>query len=443
LTRVEQQDYDEAMNTLAQQLNQILDKSIIGSCLSDYGRMLYFPEGIVAQAMEATKSAHRFNSTVGMAYKDGEPMILPTIQDNLPRLTAMEAVGYAPTAGNLKLRNVWKEALLQKNPQVDPARITLPAVTNGITGAMALAGELFCSPGDHVFYPELCWDNYDLMYETRFLGQVHCFPFYDTNGTLNIQGVSQLILETVPPGEKAILILNFPHNPTGYSPTRQEAQQWHDELVRVASNDRKLIVIFDDAYFGLFYEEFVYPHSLFNLLAQAHQNIIAVKCDGASKEDYVWGFRVGFFTVGFPGLDESVKEALETKVKGAIRASISSGSQVSQSILYKELTSLVYQGVKQAFAEELKKRYKMVQDFLSNREKHSSLKVLPFNSGYFMCFHTGQLDANELRKKLLAEEGIGTIALGKRYLRVTFASIDAPDLIPLYETIFKTADKMR
>lgn len=430
------------MHPLAQKLNEALHDTLIGICLSDYGKEIYFPEGIVAQATEAGKKAHRYNATVGMAYVDGQPMILPTIQDNLPRLTPMEAVGYAPTAGNPKLRIAWKEGLVRKNPELDERFMSLPAVTSGITGAMVLAAELFCAPQDHVFYPELSWDNYDLMFATRFQARVHHFPLFDKRGVLSIEAVADMILNKVPEGGKAILVLNYPQNPTGYSPTKQQAVEWERELIRVASQNRYVVVILDDAYFGLCYEDDIYPHSLFNLLYKAHPNILAIKCDGATKEDYVWGFRVGFFTVGTTSMTPQIAEALEAKVKGALRASVSSCSQVAQSILYKELTSLVYHGIKKKYMEELKKRYEVVRDLLNRRSAGRKLQELPFNSGYFMCFDTGNLNANTLREKLLNDEGIGTIALGDRYLRVTFASIDVKDLPDLYETIFRTADAL-
>jgi hypothetical protein len=56
------------------------------------------------QAAEAKKHATNFNATVGMAVNEGEPLILPTIQDNLPRLSPSEAVAYAPTPGDPRLR---------------------------------------------------------------------------------------------------------------------------------------------------------------------------------------------------------------------------------------------------------------------------------------------------------------------------------------------------
>ena len=37
------------------------------------------------------------------------------------------------------------------------------------------------------------------------------------------------------------------------------------------------------------------------MLVDLHPNVLGIKLDGATKEDYVWGFRVGFITFGFKG----------------------------------------------------------------------------------------------------------------------------------------------
>ena len=46
------------------------------------------------------------------------------------------------------------------------------------------------------------------------------------------------------------------------------------------------------------------------LLCDAHENILAVKGDAATKEEMVWGFRVGFLTFNSAGLSEEHYEAL-------------------------------------------------------------------------------------------------------------------------------------
>ena len=68
------------MNALASELNSALAGSIADALLSDLGRRLYFPKGIVAQSAEAKKGATRANATIGIATKGGTPVYLPTIR---------------------------------------------------------------------------------------------------------------------------------------------------------------------------------------------------------------------------------------------------------------------------------------------------------------------------------------------------------------------------
>jgi hypothetical protein len=59
-----------------------------------------------------------------------------------------------------------------------------------------------------------------------------------------------------------------------------------------------------------------------------------------------------------------------------------------------------------------------------------------------MSFRCHGIDADLLRKRLLAEQGIGVIALGRDYIRVAFSSIDE-ELIPeVYRRIYEAAEKM-
>jgi len=429
------------MHPIADELNQQLASTVVGRTLSHFGQRIYFPKGIVAQSNEAKKSATTFNATVGVALADGEPMILPTIQDNLPRLSPSEAIDYAPPGGDLKLRTLWKESLLRKNPGILESKISLPAVVPGITSGISLSADLFVNEGDGVVFTDLCWDNYPLIFETRALAHCETFAPFTSHGEFNVAGMSAA-LQKAATNQKVVLVLNFPHNPTGYSPTRDEAKAIADELVRLADTGLNVVVLCDDAYFGLFYEEDVYRQSVFTLLYNAHPNLLAVKIDGATKEDYVWGFRVGFLTFGSFGLKEEHFEALNQKVLGAIRTTISSSSRVGQTLLYKELSSLVYHGIKDKYAKVLEERFKTVKKILETRESGLILKPLPFNSGYFMTFELERGSSEELRRHLLKSEGIGTIALQDRYLRIAYSSVDNRDLKALYAAIFQAADQL-
>lgn len=87
------------IHALAQELNTVLDGTSLGCLLSDLGRRIYFPKGIIAQSAEAKASAYKANGTIGMACVKGKAVTLPSVQKHLPFLTADEAVAYAPTAG--------------------------------------------------------------------------------------------------------------------------------------------------------------------------------------------------------------------------------------------------------------------------------------------------------------------------------------------------------
>lgn len=429
------------MHPIADDLNQRLASTVVDRTLSRFGQRIYFPKGIVAQSTEAKKSATTFNATVGVALSDGEPMILPTIQDNLPRLSPSEAIDYAPPGGDNRLRVLWKEEMLRKNPGILESKISLPAVVPGITSGISLAADLFVNEGDGVVFTDLCWDNYPLIFETRNQARCVTFPTFTPHGEFNVKGMAEA-LASAARDNKVILVLNFPHNPTGYSPTKDEAKAIADELVQLADTGLNLVVLCDDAYFGLFYEEDVYRQSVFTLLYNAHENLLAVKIDGATKEDYVWGFRVGFMTFGAFGLKEDHFEALNQKVLGAIRTTISSSSRVGQTLLYRELSSLVYHGIKVKYAKVLEERFKSVKKILETRESGKRLKPLPFNSGYFMTFELEKGSSEELRRHLLKTEGIGTIALQDKYLRIAYSSIDNRDLKALFGTIFQAADQL-
>ncbi len=133
-------------------------------------------------------------------------------------------------------------------------------------------------------------------------------------------------------GEKKVILFNFPNNPTGYTPKTKEIEMIIEVIKNSADNGKKIAVLCDDAYFGLVYEKGVYSESIFSKLANIHKNVLAIKVDGVTKEDYAWGFRIGFITFGVKGGSEKLYSALADKAAGAVRRSISSACHLSQTI---------------------------------------------------------------------------------------------------------------
>ena len=169
--------------------------------------------------------------------------------------------------------------------------------------------------------------------------------------------------------------------------------------------------------------------------------ILAVKVDGATKEEFVWGFRVGFVTFGGKGLTKEHYQALNNKLMGSLRATVSNSSRPAQSILLKAMESDGYEEEKRKYFESLRDRYREVKRIIASRPNGKSLSPLPFNSGYFMSFRFDG-DAEALRQSLLFGKGIGTISISGGYLRVAYSSIDLEDLPRLYGEIFAEADEL-
>ena len=429
------------MNPLAEELNGILADSVVNDLLSDFGKRFYFPRGIALQSVEASRHAHRFNATIGMAYSEGHPIVLDSIRRYMPELSPAETVSYAPSPGLPALREKWKEHIYRKNPSLKDIELSTPVVVPGLTAGITQLSDLFVDEGDPIVIPDMFWGNYRLIFEVRSKGVIHNFPFYNDEGTLNIHGFVETMRASARNG-KVIMVVNFPNNPTGYSPTLKEAQNLASAVRELADEGYKVLAICDDAYFGLFYDESSFRESFFSLIADCHENVLAVKVDGPTKEDYVWGFRLGFVTFASPSLNSAGYEALNKKLGGAIRGSISNSSRPAQSILLRSLNEGGHEDEKSRWVEVLKERYIKVKEILENRSAGRELTPLPFNSGYFMSFTTGSLDAEELRTELLHKEGVGTISIGSGYLRVAYSAIELADLEALYETIFAVADRM-
>ena len=428
------------LNPLAQELNDILKTTAAGALLSDLGVRMYFPKGIIAQSGEAKKAATKANGTIGMTVISGMPAVLPSIQKSAPSFKPGELVAYAPTAGNPDLRKMWQEKILQKNPLLKSKKTSLPAVVPGLTAGISYAADLFLDDTKPLLAPNPSWDNYALIAEARRGSEFHQFEMF-RNGKFNLPGLEKAVKDEAAKYGSVRLLLNFPQNPSGYSPTHEEVMEVCRIIKETADTGAKLLVMSDDAYFGLDYEDSIEKQSLFAYIADLHENVLAVKADGPTKEDFAWGFRCGFLTFGCKGFTDEQYDALVKKLMGVIRSSVSCSSTPAQSMLMHAFSDPAHEEQKAYFRALLERRYRIVRTFVDTHTS-SVLEALPFNSGYFMSFHINGVNAEDMRRKLLNEKGIGVISIDSCTLRVAFSSIDEDKIESVYSDIYETAEKM-
>jgi len=215
-------------------------------------------------------------------------------------------------------------------------------------------------------------------------------------------------------------------------------------LHEAAEEGRNLVVVTDDAYFGLFYGAEVYQESLFARLAGLHERLLAVKVDGPTKEEFVWGFRTGMLTFGARAFlsDEALYQALEKKTAGAIRSAVSNCSHVAQSVLVKALAKDAINVERREKKGLLEERAKKVISVLGSPKFANLWEPYPFNAGYFMCLKLKGLDAETYRKHLLEKYGVGVIADGDRDIRIAFSSVDANQIEDLYNVLATAAREL-
>jgi aspartate/methionine/tyrosine aminotransferase len=367
------------MNPLAVELNEVIQKANVHvyEMLSEVGKNLFFPKGILTQSAEAKEKAHKFNATIGMATEKGRTMHLPSVMTMLSGLEPEETLTYAPSFGIPALRKVWKEALFEKNPSLASSKISLPVVSHAITHGLSVVGDMWVDPGDVLILPDKMWGNYNLIFSVRRGARIVQHALIDGQGRFNLKSFEECVRGEAKKNKKIIVLFNFPNNPTGYTPHPDEAKTMAETLMDLAHQGTNVLALTDDAYFGLFFEDDVLKESIFAGLVNKHPRLMAIKLDGATKENYVWGLRVGFITYGacLPGDHDGVYNALERKTAGAVRGSISSASHLSQTIT--------------------------------------------------------------LRVHLLNQYGVGLISLGKQDLRVAFSCVEKKDVQELYDIVLQ------
>ncbi|MEA2059001.1 MAG: aminotransferase class I/II-fold pyridoxal phosphate-dependent enzyme [Thermodesulfobacteriota bacterium] len=430
------------MNQQAQKLNTIIKETNphIYDMLSEMGKHLFFPKGILSQSAEAREKATRINATIGIAKEQGRVMGLSSVTRFVNGIDPDSFLTYAPSFGIPSLRQVWKNGLYKKNPSLKGKTASLPVVTSGVTHAVSTFADLWVNPGDTVLLPDMMWGNYNMTLSVRNRAKIVQYRTFlsDLSG-LDLDAFEAAVTRQAADSGKVIIILNFPHNPSGYSPSREEGQRVAEFLIHTAEKGTDLVVACDDAYFGLFYEEETLKESLFSRLAGASNHLAAVKLDGATKEDYVWGLRTGFITYGFAGDGniDALYNALERKTAGCIRGNISNASHLSQTIVLNSMEDARYTEYKQEKFDLLKKRASAIRNIVYNGAYRDAWDVYPFNSGYFMCIRLKNVNAETLRVHLLDRYGTGLISIGDRDLRIAFSCLEEDQVKELFDIILK------
>ena len=425
-------------NPLAQSLNNDISQNApsVFECLSELGKELFFPKGIISQSNEAKEKATKFNATIGIATDNKGPLYFQSAKNLFGDTDPSNIFPYAPTDGRKSLRSLWQKQLFKKNPSLNEKNISLPLVTNGITHAVSIFADLFMDEGDVVLLPDKFWGNYKIPFSIDRKAELKLYAFFNDKNQLDVVDFEKKLTDLATKHKKIVLVLNFPNNPTGYTCTKTEADKMASAIQKVAGSGVKLVIGFDDAYFGLFYDDCL-KESMFALLSGLHENIVCVKLDGITKELFFWGARVGFITFGIKSDNyDKVYSALQDKAKGLIRGSLSNMNNHSQFVAEQLLENKETDIYWQECFNTLKDRAAKIFEIHAEGRYDKYWIMYPFNSGYFMCVKLKNgIDAEKLRIHLLDKYQTGVISTSPTDIRVAFSCLELESIEECFDQI--------
>ena len=410
------------------------------SFFSKLGENIILPQDVLIQSKETAAIPGAINATIGIATSNKKAMALPSINKVITEINNSEYLPYSPTPGLPKMRELWKEKILADNPSINKDFLSLPMVTTGITQGIDIAANLFSESGDALLLPNLFWQNYAQIYTIKLGNKIYKYNQFDENNEFSISNFKETLYSIKE--DKISLILNFPNNPTGYTPSDVELNSLVDVISTYAkeNKNKQLIIVSDDAYFGLFFEK---NHKTPTLSAThklaENENCLIVKLDGITKEFYSWGLRVGFIT--YYTKNNELRKILLEKTQGYLRSTTSSPSNLSQQIAVRLLDNKQSLEEKEINDKIIEERYNELKQAISKEQLDQLVRVLPFNSGYFFTIKLpSNINAHEFRLKFLNEYKYGVYSMDDEHIRIAFSCLDK-ELIPELINKFKQCIK--
>ncbi len=446
-----------------------IQKTPLYDTLSEIGKRIFLPDGIFYWSGRAKNEAELIG-TLGAAYGFEKDFIEGGSSNWLPcylreivdysRLSVNQIIPYTSIGGLLETRKIWKEWIIKKSSYTAEEDsllsrlekfITTPVITGGVTNGIFQACVMFLNSNDYIIVPNKRWGNYDNIIR-KFIGaKTQSFEFFEKN-EMNIEGLKNAIEKIAKIQEKIVLLLNFPNNPTGYVPKKEEALHLVEMLKESQTTHKKpIIVLVDDAYEPYVYKHNVLNRSIFYDLHQLDENVIPIKLDGITKELLIYGGRIGFITLSLKPSwiinDENLhylKEEINNKLEGFIRATISNCNS-----FYQELIQKLFQenGIDQIIKTRakvidlLKERYKIINLELK-KINNPNISIDPNSGGFFVFvnLNSNKIKATDFADHLLKEYKVGIIPIEKldeniNGIRIAYCSIDCSKIRELVNRI--------
>lgn len=437
--------------------------------LSDLGQRIFLPQGVFYWSGRAAKEGKPgLNATIGSAFVNHSLLYpgtddafviahLPDAAAHFPHLSADDVFAYAPICGLPAFREAWRNWILYKggDEYADIAgHLSLPIVTPGITGAISICARLFLNPGEKIVCPMQRWENYDTVLEANLGIGFEEYPHFD-RGEFNIAGFLAAVERVLQHAPRAVAILNFPNNPTGYNPTQELVRERLLPAVceLVQRHDKPLVVLFDDAYEGYVYDGASMPVSPFYEFVNVDDRVVPVKLEGCSKELLWYGGRIGTITFGL--CDEWLNEVsadalskdLDNKIGGLIRGTVSNSPRPVQAVAAKLLAApATVAAQRQITIDALQRRWQLARRALA--DPPPGVTPDPFQGGFFLFVNLDGINARAVAEHMIERHGVACVpaeypAKNWNGLRLAYCGIHEDKVAAVFDALKAAVETQR
>jgi aromatic-amino-acid transaminase len=263
------------------------------------------------------------NATVGVLLDEqGELCIMPSVVQALRELPPGVGAAYAPIAGQPEFLRAVTTDVLKTRPSASWAATV---ATPGSTGAVRLAIADFLEAQQTALTTSYYWGPYRTLAD-ELDRHLSTFRMFDERGRIDTVDFERKLHATVEAQGRALVILNFPcHNPTGYSPDREEWRGIVEAIERAgemgpapggkAASHAPITVVLDVAYshLGMAGMEACLDH----ILPLAGRAMILIAWS-ASKAFAQYGLRIGALIAVHPDAEQRqrIQNALDYSCRG-------------------------------------------------------------------------------------------------------------------------------
>lgn len=370
---------------------------------STSSRVRSLPTSPILKVIDLAKELERKGEKI-IHFEKGEPEfrtpehILKAIKDALDG----GYTKYMPSQGLLELREAIAQKLEDEGIGTDPRSEIL--VTPGGKHALYLAITSLLEEGDEVLIPEPFFPAYrDITLIAG--GQPMFVPFKEED---SFQLPREDLASRVTKRTK-MMILNYPGNPTGWVPSRQELGEILDVAV-----DNDIFVLSDEIYERFVFDGLEHHHALSFDDAREH----VVMLNSFSKTYGMTGFRLGYIVAEKDLISQMLKHQQNsiTCVSGFI-----------------QMAGIAALRGPQGFIEEKVETYRRRRDYAVDRlNKIDGVSCTKPRGAFYVFPNISRLgvSSEELADRILREAGVATVpgtALGDSWdthLRISLTETD-------------------